>query len=298
MTGDRPLLGIVLMLAFCFIVPLSDSIAKMLGPVVTLGTLIFTRFLFQAVLLTPFAIASGRPVMLRGRLFWLGYLRALLQMAGLGCMFTALLYLPLADAVAIAFIMPFIMLLLGWFFLGEEVGTRRLAACSVGFIGTLMVIQPNFIDVGWPVLYPLAVAVIFALFMLVTRQIAKETDPIGLQALNGITGTVTLIPLLYLAALFDLTALSFEWPDTEFLWLVTVLGIAGTIAHLFMTWSLRYAPSATLAPMQYIEIPIATVYGYFFFGDLPNGLAALGIVVTICAGLFIIYREQATSRQS
>lgn len=298
MSGDRPFLGILLMLAFCVVVPLGDSLAKMLGPVVTLATMIFVRFLFQAVMLTPIALATGRPVALRGRLFWLAYARALLQMAGLGCMFTALAYLPLADAVAIAFVMPFIMLLLGWFFLNEEVGIRRIAACSVGFVGTLMVIQPNFANVGWPVLYPLAVALIFALFMLITRQIAKDTDPIGLQALNGITGTLTLLPLLWLGYVFDLAPMSFVWPDTTHLPLLAVMGAVGTIAHLFMTWSLRYAPSATLAPMQYIEIPIATIYGFVFFGDLPNGLAAAGICVTIGAGLYIIYREQANAKNT
>ena len=60
-----------------------------------------------------------------------------------------------------------------------------------------------------------------------------------------------------------------------------------------MTWSLRYAPSATLAPMQYLEIPIATVLGLFIFKDLPNPLAQLGICITIAAGLYVIFRERA-----
>ena len=66
-------------------------------------------------------------------------------------MFLSLRFLPLADAVAIAFVMPFIMLLLGKFVLDEEVGSRRLIACVVGFIGTLLVMQPSFAEVGWPV---------------------------------------------------------------------------------------------------------------------------------------------------
>ena len=63
-----------------------------------------------------------------------------------------------------------------------------------------------------------------------------------------------------------------------------------------MTWSLRFAPSATLAPMQYLEIPIATIIGFLVFTDLPNGLAAVGIAITIAAGVYIILRERATSR--
>jgi len=78
---------------------------------------------------------------------------------------------------------------------------------------------------------------------------------------------------------------------------LVLLGVFGAAAHLMMTWSLRFAPSATLAPMQYLEIPISTVVGYFVFRDLPNGLAAVGICVTIAAGLFIVFRERAMSRQ-
>ena len=73
------------------------------------------------------------------------------------------------------------LLLLGKYVLGEQVGPRRLIACVVGFIGTLLVIQPSFAQVGAPALLPLIVAVVFALFMLVTRQIAKETDPVALS---------------------------------------------------------------------------------------------------------------------
>ena len=75
------------------------------------------------------------------------------------------------------------------------------------------------------------------------------------------------------------------------------IGIVGTLAHLVMTWSLRFAPSATLAPMQYLEIPVATVIGFLVFEDFPNGMAAIGIVITILAGLYVIYREHATSKE-
>ena len=78
--------------------------------------------------------------------------------------------------------------------------------------------------------------------------------------------------------------------------LLALLGALGTGAHLLMTWSLRFAPSATLAPIQYLEIPFATLIGYLVFGDLPNGLAALGIAVTIAAGLYVLHRERRASR--
>ena len=111
-------------------------------------------------------------------------------------MVSALKYLPLADAIAIAFVMPFILLLMGRFILHEQVGRRRLIAAIVGFVGTLLVVQPSFAQVGWAALLPLGVALNFALFMLITRQIARETDPIGLQAVSGVVASLLLLPTL------------------------------------------------------------------------------------------------------
>ena len=186
-------------------------------------------------------------------------------------MFSALQFLPLADAIAIAFVMPFIMLLLGKYVLGEEVGARRLMACIVGFIGTLLVIQPSFAEVGAPALLPLIVAVVFSLFMLVTRQIAKETDPVSLQAVSGGLATLMLLPVLVVGSGAEIWELSIIVPMGTLHWLLLAIGLLGTVAHLLMTWSLRYAPSATLAPMQYLEIPVATLFGWMIFHDLPDG---------------------------
>ncbi|SDD15856.1 DMT family transporter [Ruegeria marina] len=296
MTHDRPVLGILLMLGFCILAPMGDAVAKLLGAHVPTGQLLLVRFAIQAVLLIPLVLVTGRPWRMRGRLLRLTALRTGLHIIGIWAMFTALRYLPLADAVAIAFVMPFIMLLLGRYVLGEEVGARRIIACVVGFIGTMLVIQPSFAEVGWPALLPLVVAVVFALFMLVTRQLAKDTDPIALQAVSGLMASVVLTPVLFIGTAAGVGQLSFTPISGSTLWLLLAIGILGTCAHLLMTWSLRYAPSATLAPMQYLEIPFATFIGWLVFSDLPDGLAALGICITVAAGLYVILREQAIAR--
>lgn len=296
MSTDRPTLGILLMLGFCTIAPIGDAMAKVLGATIPLGQLILIRFAIQAIVLIPIVILTRRVWQMKGRILWLTLYRTALHIAGIAAMVTALQYLPLADAVAIAFVMPFILLLLGKYVLGEEVGLRRALACAVGFIGTLLVIQPSFADVGLPALWPLVAAVIFALFILATRQIAKETDPIALQAVSGVMACSVVIPALWIGQMFDLPQLTMIEPDTMEWTLLVSIGLLGTVAHLLMTWSLRYAPAATLAPMQYLEIPIATGIGWLVFHDLPNNLAALGICLTICAGLYVIMREQAIAR--
>ena len=298
MIADRPLLGVLLMLGFCMLAPMGDAIAKILGGSIPLLQLLAVRFALQALLLLPVVIYAGTQLSMSPRVLKLTFLRTVLHIIGVGAMFLSLRYIPLADAVAIAFVMPFIMLLLGKFVLNEEVGKHRLIACLVGFIGTLFVIQPSFAEVGAPALLPLVVAVDFALFMLVTRQVAKDVDPIALQTVSGFLATIGFAFLYAVIAATGKLNSVFVWSDKTELLLLLLIGILGTFAHLLMTWSLRFAPSATLAPMQYLEIPIATLIGFIVFSDLPNGLAALGICITIGSGLYIVYREHAQSKQT
>ncbi len=296
MTVDRPLLGIALMLGFCVLAPFGDAVAKLLGAVVPLGFVVLVRFAVQALFLIPLVWYSDRAWRMRGQVLRLTVVRTILHIIGIAAMFTGLKYIPLADAIAIVFVMPFLMLLLGRYFLGEEVGPRRLIACTVGFIGVLLVIQPSFADVGWPALLPLCGATSFAFFMLTTRKIAKQTDPIGLQAVSGVMATAIMLPALWIGNALDFAPMMIISPDSYDWTLLIGMGLIGTAAHLLMTWSLRFAPGATLAPMQYLEIPFAVFLGYVIFGDFPNNLATVGILITMVAGIYVILRERAIAQ--
>ena len=290
---DRPLLGVVLIVAFCILAPLGDAMGKLLGAL-PLGQLLLVRYAVQAALLLPLVYASGDGLDLSARVWGLTLLRTVLHVVSLGAFFAALRFLPMAETVAICFVMPFIILLLDRLG-GQHVGPHRLGACVVGFLGTLMVVQPSFMAVGAPALLPLLVAVLFSFFMLITRTLAKETDPVVLQAASGLVATAILAPLTLLAAgsawpeLSPVSVTGHEWV------LLALLGLFGTAAHLVITFALRFAPSSTLAPMQYLELPFATLIGWAIFGDLPDGLAALGIAVTVAAGLYVIHRERRAS---
>jgi drug/metabolite transporter (DMT)-like permease len=292
MSQDKPLLGVTLMLGFCVTIPIADAIAKLLGGTVPLVELVMARFAAQAFLLLPVIWATGRRLQVPRRHLGLIVLRTVLQIFGIGGMFVALMFLPLADAIAIAFVMPFFMLFLGKYVLGEEIGARRIIASIVGFLGTLLVIQPSFADVGWPALIPLFVAVVFSVFMLITRRIAKDVDAFALQSISGFIAVAILLAAAAVGSAQDLRPFMLILPDNKTLVLLLICGAAGTAAHLMMTLSLRFAPSATLAPMQYLEIPFATFVGWLVFQDLPDGLAALGILITIGAGLYVIWRER------
>lgn len=296
MQRDSPLTGIVLMIGFCIVAPLGDAVTKLVGSDVPLGQLVLVRFAVQALMLWPLARRRGA-LMPKSRALW-GWLvlRTLLQTASIATMVLALRYLPLADAVAIFFVMPFILLLLGHFFLHEQVGPHRLIACIVGFAGALTIMQPTFADVGWAVVLPLIVALEFAGFMLVTRQISRDIAPIPLQALTGLLGTALLFPLVLLADGRGWPELDPITPDLRQGLLLLLLGLFGSLAHLLMTWSLRFAPTTTLAPIQYLEIPVAAVLGSLMFAQFPGGIALLGTGLVFAAGLYVIWREQRELR--
>ncbi|WOI34826.1 DMT family transporter [Tritonibacter scottomollicae] len=293
---DRPLLGIALMLGFCALIPLGDAVAKILSTRIPVGQIVLARFAAQGLILAPVALLMGISLRLPSRVMPKVILRTLLQMAGITAMFMALRYLPLADAVAIAFVMPFIMLLLGKYVLKEEVGLRRLLACVVGFAGTLLVIQPSFAEVGLNALWPLAVAVIFSVFMMVTRTLARDTDPIAIQAVSGGIACLLMAGFFALGYGFSIEELNTALPATPELKLLALAGVLGTMAHLLMTWSLRYAPTSTLASMQYLEIPVAVFVGWLVFSELPNSIAACGIALTVAAGLYAVLRERQVNR--
>ncbi|MFZ3582267.1 DMT family transporter [Loktanella sp. DJP18] len=294
MKPDRPLAGMGLMLLFCLAAPLGDGMAKLLGGSIGLLVLMLARFATQAILLAPVCVRHGtslRPP--PGTRAWV-WLRSLLHVAGMGLMFAALRVLPLADALAIAFVMPFIALLLGWFLLSEAVGAHRIGACAVGFVGTLLVIQPNFSAVGAAALLPLGVAVSFCGFMLVTRHLSGRLGAIRMQAISGWQGSLVVGAALLVWPGPGLTALPVTGSDWTLLAVMAVLGVG---AQLAMTASLTLAPAATLAPMQYLEIPFGVAIGWIMFRDLPDGVAQLGIAITVAAGLYVIARERHLSRQ-
>ncbi|MEX0502412.1 DMT family transporter [Alphaproteobacteria bacterium LSUCC0719] len=296
---DRPIIGIAFMLGFCVFAPMGDAAAKSIALATPLLVLLLARYLTQWLLPLPLIMISGRTLKMTSKVARIILARSVVHIAGVAVMFTAYRYLPLADALAIAFVFPFIMLVMGRFFLDEQVGIRRLGACTVGFLGTLLIIQPSFAAVGLPALLPLIVAFLFALLVLLTRQIAKDYDPVCLQSASGLVSAVILMLAWALTRHLQIFDLQLVMPTSGQAQTLALVGVFGTLAHLGMTYAVRFAPSATLAPMQYIELPIATVIGWVMFNELPNGLAAVGITITILAGLAVIYFEhRALAREA
>ncbi len=293
---DRIFPGIALMLGFCIIAPLIDVASKLAAQSVPVGTVTLGRYLVQAALMAPIVLAMRLSWRVSRHAGWQLLARSAVSIVATYCFVAAVQVMPIADALAIAFVEPFVILLIGRFWMGEEVGPRRLAASVVGFIGALFVIQPSFTTFGAVALFPLGTAVCFALYILLTRALSRHMHPVTMQLHTALVAAVLCLPLLGLGTAAGLKELSFAQPTGIFwLWCFCV-GLASTVSHMSMTYALKLAPSTTLAPLHYFEMLTATLFGFLVFGDFPNALTWIGIAIITGSGLYLIHRERVTAR--
>lgn len=293
---DHILPGVALMIAFCALAPLIDAASKLAAQGVPVGVIVLARGLVQAALMLPVMLIMGFSLKLPREALLLTTLRALMLAVSTYCFVAAVRVMPIADALAIAFVEPFIILLIGRFAFGEQVGPRRIAACAVGFLGALLVIQPSFAAFGPVALFPLGTALAFALYMLVTRHLSRHVHPVAMQFHTALMAALICLPVLAFGTAAALPSITFAMPKGIFLLWCFFVGLASTVSHMAMTYALSFAPSSTLAPLHYLEIVTATLIGYLIFGDFPNGLTWLGIAIIVASGLYVIYRERRMAR--
>lgn len=294
--ADHVPLGIGMMLAFCALAPLIDVASKYASQSVSVGQVTLARMVVQALLMGPVMLLFRHSARLTLPQMGLLALRAALLLASTYTFVSAVQIMPVADALAIAFVEPFILLALGAVLFGDLVGPRRIFASLVGFSGALLVIQPNLVAFGTVALFPLGTALFFALYMLVTRRIARDVAPEPMQFHTAWLGVVLIVPVLALGAGLEIGVLALSNPEAVVWGQLFGVGLAASVSHMAITYALRSAPSATLAPLHYLEITTAVLFGYLFFGDWPNLLSWAGIAVICGSGLYIIARERHLAR--
>lgn len=200
----------------------------------------------------------------------------------------AVSYVALADAVAISFVAPFMVTLMGALILREPVGVRRWAAVILGFIGTLIVLRP-----GFGVVHPAGALVVLAAFLFAVRQIISralsDTDR---------TGTTIVYTALVGSAILTLP-LPFVWQTPTQSQIVILLGIAilAGLAEVAVIKALELAMAVVVAPVQYSLMIWGTFYGWLVFGQLPDGWTWFGAAIIIATGLYTLHRENLAVRR-
>lgn len=202
---------------------------------------------------------------------------------------TAIKYVPLADAVAVSFIAPFLVTILGALILREYVGPRRWAAIAIGFIGMLIVVRP-----GFGVFHPAILLVVFAATLFAIRQIIS-------RKLSGTDKTATTVSYTALASVFMLSLpLPFVWKTPEWgfeLGLLVSMAFIGAVAEYFVIRSLEVAHAVVLAPVHYSLLIWGTFYGWLVFDQLPDGWTWVGAAVIFATGIYTLHRERVAQRR-
>lgn len=272
-----------------------DVFAKLATIELSVGQVTLARFSVQASLMIPLLLVLGVSWRVQNQQFWWLTLRAVVALIFTATFVAAISVMPIAEALTILFVSPFILMLLGRYAFQEEVGTGRIVLSLVGFGGALLVIQPSIMRLGWVALLPLATALFFAIYLLITRRLSRQMHPVALQAHTAVVAVVLLAPWVLLSTGEDI-----RWvhpPHLEYWWFLAGVGVAASISHLAVTYALKFAPSATLAPLQYLEIPTAVIAGYFIFGDFPTPMTWLGMATIMGSGLGVVYREHRQWRR-
>ena len=292
---DRTTTGILMMVGFCVFAPIMDAMAKATPHEYPIAEILAARFSVQVVLLLP--VAYFLAALTRPSLKEVGHhmLRGFLLLVATAFFFAAIRHMPIANAMAIFFVEPFILTVLGAFFLNETIGPRRVIACFVGFAGAMLVIKPSFSDLGVVALYPLGTAVSFALYMVLTRSMAQKLNPVTMQAYTAIAASCLLLPLLWWFDGTGVAAFDPVFPTGIAVWTLLAVGVLAGISHLMLSVALRLTPAGTIAPLQYLEIAGSVAVGYILFEDFPDALTWLGIAIVVSSGVYVFARERAPS---
>jgi drug/metabolite transporter (DMT)-like permease len=280
-SGRSILIGIGVVVLNSLFWASSDTAAQYLTGHLPALEITFLRYLFHFILLLPL-LRKGVQKALRTDHVGLQILRGVFAAVS-GILFIIGLHIiPVADATAITFIAPFVIMAAAALILKEHVGLRRWLAALTGLLGVLIIVQPGTDAFNWSAFLPLAAAACGAGAIVITRMMPRENSMVTMMY----TGAVGVI-LCGVAA-------SFVWqPPSATDWAIGFLvGLFGALANFCQIWVYRRLPAAILAPFSYSQLIWASLLGFIVFGVWPTSATLVGALIIAASGIYSAYREQ------
>ena len=278
--------GILCMCLGVLFLASGDAVSKWLGEVHSPLQIIFFRTLVSLPLIALLAYFAGGLRKLGTKRPGVHLVRGLIYTATMVFFVWGLILLPLAEAMAIAFVAPLFVTLLSVPLLGERIDTPVLIASLVGFVGVLIVVRPGGDAFQLGTLTLLGAAFFYALMMITARRYGAR------EHLWAMVFYMTLVP-------FVITAVSLPWvwqTPQPWHWLgFLAAGVLGIGATAFITLAFRFAPAAIAAPFDYTAMLWAVLLGWWFWGELPDLWVWVGSVLIIGSGLAIAYHDRRTT---
>ena len=309
---DKPTWGIFFVVLGMTAITVNDMLIKLLSGDYPLHQMIFLRSVIGIVFSLALVQLEGGFNVLRTDKPLLHLLRGLLLVVSNLSFFTALAVLPLADTTALFFVAPLFITLLSIPLLGERVGIRRISAVLVGFAGVLVMQQPwssEGLGTGerLVLLLPVLAAFTYALCQIMARRLGATAKASALAVY--IQGTFILISLGFwiiagdgrYAEGTDNASLQFllrPWrrPDVDDGLLFLALGVLSGVIGYSISQAYRLAQPATVAPFEYVAMPLAVLWGWLIWDYLPSAQILVGIILIMGAGLYVFLRERQRGR--
>ena len=283
-----PARAIVCMLIGVVLLALNDALIKSLTQDYPVGEILFLRGVFVCPWIMVFAWRAGglralRVVRVEGQA-----LRGLCVIASSFLFVTGLRYLPLADAIAVAFTGPLFVTAMAPYALGERVGWRRRLAVLAGFLGVLIMARPGGEAMQWALLFPLGAALCGGTRDLITRRISRTETTVSVLFVTTL-----------MVVLAGLATAPLGWAPLRAgdLWVFASSGTLIAGAHYLMIEAFRLGEAALVAPFKYTSMVWALLFGFLIFGDLPDAWTLLGAGVVVLAGFYVLRRETRGRRR-
>lgn len=273
-------IGIALLLAAIFTFTLMDATAKYLAPRYHPVQIVWARYVTNVVIVLAIVGPRLRSTLRTERPVVQG-LRALSQLASVGLFFTSLGYIGLAEATAIMDCNPVLITLGAALFLGESIGLRRILGIAVALVGALIIIRPGAGVFQPAALLPLAGAFTYAGGVILTRLARRDSTLTSIlwTVLIG-TGLTSLI-------------VPFHWQPirVDDLWAFVTIGLFGLLAQYLLIRAFAMAEAAAIAPFGYTGLIWAGLWGWLFWGSLPDVWTVVGAAIIVTAGIYVWTRE-------
>tara|TARA_B100001173_G_scaffold294760_1_gene288933 strand:- start:233 stop:1090 length:858 start_codon:yes stop_codon:yes gene_type:complete len=279
--------AIILNATAWMVVPVMDALAKYLSSSMDVLQITWARYFFTVVFTLLIMFFFKRKSFVWSKKPTLQLLRGLIFVFSTYLFFYAISEISLPKALTLAFVAPICVTAMSPFFLNEKVGIRRWTAVSIGFIGTLVVIRPGFIEINLATLAALGNGICYGFYLIITRKLSKSDNSLLTLLFAGTVGTIVMsffMPNVWI------NPSSNQWV------MMALIGLVAAVAHLFIILSLKYADASKLAPLGYTEIITNIILSYYIFNELPDNWTYLGLFIIVLCGFYISRREYYLSK--
>lgn len=288
---DAPGKAILLALVGGVIFTLNDGIVKTLTADFPPGQVLALRGVFIYMMVAMFAVRAGGIHTAWQVRSWKGQgLRGFCVVGSSFCFVTGLMYLPLADAISIAFAGPMFVTLLAPVMLSEVIGWRRWAAVLAGFAGVLIIVQPGTSAFQWFAIFPLIASFLGSIRDIITRKMAAHETSVAVLFVT----TTAVVGSGFVSWFFTDWA-PVEWRHLKYL---AGSGLLVGLGHYLIIEAFRLGEAALVSPFKYANVVWAVLVGYLLFGDLPGPTTLFGAAIIVASGLYILHREHIRAREA